>query len=331
MRVCIIGAGWYGCHAARFLRSHGCYVHILDKEGIFTGASSKNQNRLHLGYHYPRSLETIRECEVGHTKFLKHYGECVIPFDRNYYLFHTESKVSPDFYRKIFNNQSHREIYIDMRTNNLANTVFCVDEKFIDNRLAKQRMETELESLVEICQSPQICGNCVNGVEYDYILNCTNNQYVPIPIPFNPIYETVCSLIYKIEFEKPTGLTIMDGPFFSIFPYDMERGLYTVTHVLHSVIDKGTSMKDSTFIVDDIKRAIEDEMFVVFPDLKEKCEYSGYFTSKKTKYDYENDDRSLRWFQSGNYFSFSGGKITGIFEMEPVLIDKIINTPKISV
>lgn len=318
-RICIIGAGWYGCHAARFLRSRGCYVHILDKEGVFSGASSKNQNRLHLGYHYPRSPETIQECKLGHVKFLEQYGDCVVPFDRNYYFIHTDSKVSGDTFRDIFNGGSHQEVTIELRTNTLEGVVFRVDEKFINNSIAKQRMHTELGSCVEICDTPRIENNCVNGIEYDFVLNCTNNQYVPIPIPFNPVYETVCSLLYAIDFDTPIGLTIMDGPFFSIFPYDMEKKLYTVTHVVHSVVSKASTLTEPILDIESIRNKIETDIFHVFPDLKDKCEYSGYFTSKKTKYDYEKDDRSLRWFQSGKYFSFSGGKITGIFEMEPIL------------
>lgn len=318
-RVCIIGAGWYGCHAARFLRSRGCYVHILEKQGIFSGASSKNQNRLHLGYHYPRSPETIKECIQGHTKFLQTYGECAVPFDRNYYFIHKDSKVSVDMFRNTFQGGSHDEITSEFQTNNLIETVFRVDEKFINNSLVKQRMESELGSCVEICDSPQIRNTTVNEIEYDYVLNCTNNQFVPLPLPFSPVYETVCSLLYKIEFDSPTGLTIMDGPFFSIFPYDMEKKLYTVTHVTHSVVCKGPSLTEPILDIKTIRDKIETEIFQTFPDLKEKFEYSGHFTSKKTKYDYETDDRSLRWFQVGRYYSFSGGKITGIFEMEPIL------------
>lgn len=318
-RICILGAGWYGCHAARFLRSRGCYVHILEKEGIFAGASSKNQNRLHLGYHYPRSPETIQECKLGHVKFLEQYGDCAIPFDRNYYFIHVDSKVSLDTFRNVFQGASHDETTVELDTNMLEQTVFRVDEKFIDNSLAKKRMETELGNCVEICNTPVIENNYVNGIEYDYVLNCTNNQYVPVPIPFTPVYETVCSLLYRFDFEKPTGITIMDGPFFSIFPYDMEKKLYTVTHVVHSVVSKGPTLTEPILDIESIRNKIETEIFQVFPDLKNKCEYSGYFTSKKTKYDYEKDDRSLRWFQSGKYLSFSGGKITGIFEMEPIL------------
>lgn len=331
-RVCIIGAGWYGCHAARFLRSRGCDVRILDREGIFAGASSKNQNRLHLGYHYPRSPETIRECQTGYVKFIDEYGSCVVPFPKNLYFIHKDSKTPIQTFRDMYSD--YAEQHIPFVTHDLETSLFVVKETCIDNVLAKKRMEDELSPLVQICESPvvEVTANRiqVNGVDYDYVLNCTNNQYAPIPTPFTPIYETVCTLLYHIACEETTAYTVMDGPFFSIFPYDSEKQLYTVTHVLHSVISKGPTLSNPTIDSESIRRAIESEMFHVFPHLKGICEYSGYFTSKKTKYDYETDDRSLRWFQSGRYFSFSGGKITGMFEMEPVLLDKVINASEVN-
>jgi len=317
-KVCIIGAGWYGCHAARRLLKQGMYVRILDKDGIFAGASSKNQNRLHLGYHYPRSPETIRECVKGHNKFLEEYGDCVSPFSKNYYLFHRDSKVSLDEYRRLFEGCSHAEVPLSdlgIPAHNLGETMFEVNEKFIDSQRTKRRMETELSTCLEISNSPSIAetpeGICVNGIVYDYVLNCTNNQYVPVPLPWNPVYETVCSFLYEKVDDTPIGLTVMDGPFFSMFPYDIERKLYTLTHVVHSVLSQDS--------VEDARKKAEDGAQRVFPSLFETFRYAGYFTASKTKYDFVNDDRSLRWFQKGRYISFSGGKITGIFGMESVL------------
>lgn len=326
-RVCIIGAGWYGCHAARYLRSKGAFVHILDRTGIFAGASSKNQNRLHLGYHYPRSPETIQECKNGYTKFLRDYGDCVIDFEKNYYFIHNRSKVTLDEYRRVFNGGCHRELPISFPSRDLESTMFAVNEKCINNETARIRMTEELGHYVELCDSPLLRkqGDCiyVNDVEYDYVLNCTNNQFKPFPIPFKPVYETVCSLLYRIESNEPVGYTVMDGSFFSVFPYDIEKKLYTVTHVTHSVVCRGVILECPVVDIDSIRHNIETDVFHMFPHLRETSEYVGYFTSNKTKYDFEKDDRSLRWCSDGRYYSFSGGKITGIFEMEPIL-DKLL-------
>ena len=41
---------------------------------IFTQSSYKNQNRLHLGFHYARSYKTRKLCRDGHYKFIRDYG-----------------------------------------------------------------------------------------------------------------------------------------------------------------------------------------------------------------------------------------------------------------
>lgn len=327
MKACILGAGWYGCHAALVLQRLGVSVTILDREGIFAGASSKNQNRLHRGYHYPRSIETIEECRTGHGKFLASYGDCVTAFPQNYYLIHKDSKVSLDAYREIFRGWSHTEHPISelgMRAENIEAIMFAVDEKFIDSGAAKKRMERDLASVLMLQDSPRIeirdSDILVDGVSYDFVLNCTNNQYVPVPIPYSPTYETVASFLYTAtDSPFPRGLTLMDGPFFSLFPYDITQKVYTLTHVVHSVLARGPVGNEVRCDIDDARAAAEADVRKVFPTLLDGLVYTGYFTSKKTKYEFVTDDRSIRTFRQGRYLSVSGGKITGIFEMEPIL------------
>ena len=72
-------------------------------------------------------------------------------------------------------------------------------------------------------------------------------------------------------------------------------------------------------IIEERRELIESEIFETIPHLKNIVSYKRYFVSNKTKYDYETDDRSIRIFNKDRYYSFSGGKISGIFEMEPIL------------
>ena len=55
----IIGAGLYGLYAALYCAKSGQSVTVLeiDKEP-FSRATYINQARVHMGYHYPRSLAT---------------------------------------------------------------------------------------------------------------------------------------------------------------------------------------------------------------------------------------------------------------------------------
>jgi glycine/D-amino acid oxidase-like deaminating enzyme len=330
MRVCIIGAGWYGCHAARILQEAGIDVCLLDKEGIFAGASSKNQNRLHLGYHYPRSPETIEECRTGFAQFLAQYGAFAHPFPRNDYVIHDRSKVSADAYAQRFAGGAHTECSradLGLQTASIADRVFRVQERFIDTAEVQRAMKERFSSLLQIRTSPEIrledTYGLVDGERFDYVLNCTNNQYVPIPFPWSPIYETVCSFLYTARSPEtePRGFTVMDGPFFSLFPYNLATGVYTLTHVVHSVVARGPTLTapPSDAVLDAARQAAEADVRAVAPDLLDQFVYSGRFLSTKAKYDGETDDRSLRWAQVGRYLSFSGGKITGIIAMERIL------------
>lgn len=330
MKVCILGAGWYGCHAARILQAAGVEVCLLDQVGIFAGASSKNQNRLHLGYHYPRSQATIDECLDGFTKFMETYGEFAVAFEANDYVLHDESKVSADEYARRFEGWTHTEgslADLGVRTQHLQPRVFRVQERFIDTAAVRRAMQQRFSSCLRIESSPTLTleDTCVrvNGEAYDYVLNCTNNQYVPVPLPWSPVYETVCSFLYtsRRPDRDPMALTVMDGPFFSLFPYDLATGVYTLTHVVHSVVARGPTLADppSADVLDRARQAAEAEVRAVVPDLLDSFVASGLFLSTKAKYDFVEDDRSLRWSQSGRYLSFSGGKITGMFAMEQIL------------
>ena len=53
----IIGAGLYGLYAALYCAKKNQTVLVLEKESnAFERATYINQARVHMGYHYPRSL-----------------------------------------------------------------------------------------------------------------------------------------------------------------------------------------------------------------------------------------------------------------------------------
>jgi len=323
MRVCIVGSGWYGCHVATYLLERGHSVTLVDKEPeLFSGASSHNQNRLHLGFHYPRSKPTIDECQRGFSKFCERYGECVVSFQHNNYLIHDSSRVEFKDYLTLFSD--YQLVSPDIPTRDVVPVCIRVKEAYIDFRKAKQqfdhllpRLETRKVATLEVGDHSAT----LDGVSYDYVINCTNNQWVPLSLPFVPLYENVCSFVYHIPFETITAYTVMDGSFFSIYPYDLDKSLYTITHVTLSVLTRSGHLVDREFDVDSVRYLVEKEVHAVLPSLE--LTYHSYFVSKKTKYDVETDDRSLRVFHKGRYLSFSGGKITGIFETESIL-DEIL-------
>ena len=70
----VIGGGIFGAEVAIKAKSLGLKVKIIEKNSdILLGASANNQNRLHLGFHYPRDLETGRQCVRGFEAFKTKY------------------------------------------------------------------------------------------------------------------------------------------------------------------------------------------------------------------------------------------------------------------
>ncbi len=102
--IAIVGSGWYGAHIGIKMLEKGYNVSIYEKNNkIFNGASSFNQNRLHLGFHYPRSFNTRKLCKEGYDKFIKEYGFCVHDIKNNIYLIAKESLVDYKTYLGIYN------------------------------------------------------------------------------------------------------------------------------------------------------------------------------------------------------------------------------------
>ncbi len=330
MRVLIIGTGWYGCHLASILNTNNINFVIVDKSNkIFEGSSSKNQNRLHLGFHYPRSIETIIESRYGYDKFLEKYSDLVYKFDKNFYFISSiDSHIEIERYLKIMKEHTTKFIeYSDelpIHITNIERPIICVEEQYINPFLAKNFFSERLKSSFKLIEN----SNAFNSIEeiikelntdFNLIINCTFNHLNPIPFDH---YELYVTLLYKIENIDIFAYTIMDGPFFSIYPYDIDNKIYTVTSVNHGILYKGNVAKYdiSENDIHTIRTKVEEQISFYISDWKNLAKYTGYFTSWKTKPNTITDDRSLRYKKEGNILNFYGGKITGIFEAENILL-----------
>ena len=83
-KIIIIGGGWYGCHSAMLLKDKFDIILIEQKNDIFKNSSYYNQNRLHLGFHYPRNYNTRNLCNKYYSQFIEKYGFCIDNIDKNY-------------------------------------------------------------------------------------------------------------------------------------------------------------------------------------------------------------------------------------------------------
>jgi hypothetical protein len=335
MNILVIGAGWYGCHLSKYLMDKGHKVTIVDKTNtIFSGASSKNQNRLHLGFHYPRARDTIKECQSGFYKFKELYGSLLEPITNNYYFISKYgSKITMAEYVKIFEPTDFVECSLKdmpLSITNVNDTVLRVNEEYINPKKSIEYFKKYLMPFFYSIDSPQTFSSVKAIVDYvpvsfDYIINCSFNHLEPIEYDH---YELYVSFLYKIDTDDIFAYTIMDGEFFSIYPYDIEQCIYTVTSVKHGVL---LSIRDSSIDYSNMDTEIMERKQIVDNEIKEyindwsnKAVYVDYFLSWKTKPKTMTDDRSLQYKIADNVISFYGGKITGIFHAQDIL-EGVIN------
>jgi uncharacterized protein with NAD-binding domain and iron-sulfur cluster len=102
MKVIVIGAGIFGVTASLTLSKNGYDVTLVECESdIMSKASKCNHNRLHFGFHYPRSIKTAKQSLDGYDLFYNNFYNSIITDFPNYYLIEKDGKVSKDEF-KIF-------------------------------------------------------------------------------------------------------------------------------------------------------------------------------------------------------------------------------------
>ena len=162
MRISIFGGGIFGLTIFLLLRKKGfdCYLYEKNKE-LLNGASTKNLNRVHLGYHYPRDKETVYQSKKGFNSFTKFYSKSIIKNFENYYAIAKNSKINTKKYEKFLKETKlpYQKIHLNkfrFKTNSIE-SIYKVTEpiyswsllkKQINNLVKKDRNRIYLKSLI---------------------------------------------------------------------------------------------------------------------------------------------------------------------------------------
>ena len=253
--VCIIGTGWYGCYIIEYLLKNYNNINIIVFEknsDIMMESSIKNQNRLHLGFHYPRCNITLQKCKKYYYYFLEKYNNLIETIPNNYYIISKESNIKYTNYLKLYsqddyNIQNQKNIFLNY--DNIDGDIINTHEKYINfnksckyfkelfnKKITKYTKQNTLTFyfntlITKITESnPGIVKiETETGIIYNFnkIINCTYNQLIDNSINQPIIYEKCISLIYDKINNNPKinigSLTIMDGEFSSLYYYNTIR------------------------------------------------------------------------------------------------------------
>jgi len=250
----IIGAGLYGLYFASLCGKRGEKVLVLeyDKEP-FSRATYVNQARIHMGYHYPRSMSTAAKSARYFNRFVDEFRECIVDtFDQVYATSRnfswTNSKQFEQFAERtgIPCEKLNPEKYFKK---GMCDGAFMTKEYSYDAMLLRDILRKEIETYknVEIICNARI--EKIEEKELDYEI-VFNGKKVSAPFVLNATYASTNQILamtgmkkFEIKYElceiilcevndklKNIGITVMDGPFFSIMPFG-KTNLHSLTSV----------------------------------------------------------------------------------------------------
>lgn len=251
----IIGAGLYGLYSALFCAKQGDTVIVLEYDDApFKRATYINQARVHMGYHYPRSISTAVKSRGYFDRFHQDYGFCIhSTFDQVYATSANFSWTNAEQFQKFCRDADIRceEILPSKYFNDgMCDGAFLTTEYTYDAQILKNYFLTEIQKYpqVEIRCSARI--KMIEKKERVYAITLESGETLESGFVLNAAYASINQLqslfgyeLMNIKYElceiilchtndelKNTGITVMDGPFFSIMPFG-KTGLHSLTAV----------------------------------------------------------------------------------------------------
>jgi len=362
----IIGGGFYGAAIAIYLaKQRGLKrVVLVERESeLLTRASYNNQARVHNGFHYPRSFTTAYRSRINLPRFVHDWPEAVKQdFTKLYAIARRNSKVTAKQFVRFCNeigariepaDQSLRQLFEP----HLIEEVFLVEEYAFDSSKLASWAQCELNKCgVEVCIETKVTAiskgdNALkvtmhqeggDEVEIDsrYVFNCTYsgiNQFGgDFPGTSTHLKQeiTEMALMQAPPSLEGLGITVMDGPFFSMMPFPA-RGLHTLSHVrytphMHWDDQRGIDPYQKLNEYDHatrVDRMIRDTARYL-PAVQDAQYVESLFEVKTILVKNEGDDGRPILFEKHEKlpgcFSILGGKIDNIYDVLEKLDDEIL-------
>jgi glycine/D-amino acid oxidase-like deaminating enzyme len=355
----VIGGGFYGVSIAAYLvlRRGLRTVRLVEREHtLLSRASYHNQARIHNGYHYPRSYVTAYRSRINLPRFISDFPFAVKrDFTKLYAIARHNSKVNARQFQRFCKDigaslEPAAQEYTQMFDRRLVEAVFLVQEfafdaaelrSWAEEKLAACDIEVTLNHRVESCHAAG-AGTSVNivreGVPEDVetvtarnVFNCTYSGLNHLGGAFQPVSNTLkheiteMGLIEMPPAMRGLGVTVMDGPFFSVMPFPA-RGLHSLSHVRYTPhlywydeIGNDPYARLRRYVMEPrVDRMIRDAKRYM-PGLADAVTKDSLFEVKTVLVKNEgNDGRPILFEKSQTlpgFYSVLGGKIDNIYDV----------------
>ena len=257
----IIGAGLYGLYAALYCAKKGQQVKVLEIDSVpFGRASYINQATVDMGYHYPRSLSTAMKSAGYFKRFVEDYAFCILfDFQQIYATskhfswtdavefqkfcrdagipceplpverYFKDGSCDGAFLTKEYTYDAHilRDYFLEeLRKYPQVDIRYGRDIQHIVKGAGLYEVTALHDGREEVYQAPFVLNATYASV--NQVLNRVEGVETE---PFKIKYELCEIILCQVEDRlKNIGLTVMDGPFFSIMPFG-KTGYHSLTSV----------------------------------------------------------------------------------------------------
>jgi hypothetical protein len=251
MKIAVVGAGIFGLTIARELAAAGLEVDVLEaSDRPMRYASRVNQARLHTGMHYPRDFKTAREAFADFSEFRRFYP-LVFSDIEQYYALAPDSKtnwfdflehardlglpfeeVEPELFLKT--GRAQGMIKVPEATIDFPAFTKTLLGSLRDMSNVRLRLNSEVEELRDFGHVETVIGGIPESFDCVVITSYAMSQKFKsliddsVPSIRSQVTEVLLGRFHGLE---NTGITIMDGPYWSTMPYGFS-GLHSLTSVI---------------------------------------------------------------------------------------------------
>ena len=210
---------------------------MFDPLGVLCAASGINQYRIHSGYHYPRSPETIIETLEARKEFQSTYAPAVVQNSKHFYAIPREgSKTPPDLFESVMARHGMPLVAMkpDWMNFGFIDKCYAVDEHIYDSEILRDLLTDRLRALGVLLEqrafTPEMRG------DYDAVVWATYGLGYSRGIFEGAKYQAAEKILIQLPAQlRGMALVIVDGPFTAFDPYgSSEKSLWgSAKHTNH--------------------------------------------------------------------------------------------------
>ena len=242
MRIAIVGGGIFGITASIILAKNH-QVELFEKNNeLLQSASGSNQYRVHRGYHYPRSPDTVNDIIESESSFKEIFSDAMLTDFEHYYCIAKENSLTSakqflDFCNKFQLEYTPSQLQF-MNKDSIEMCIRVKESVYDPEKLRQVCWKKLKDQNVKIHLSNKVSDDLFE--KFDRVVICAytgiNQLLKQYPTQQNEYQFELCEkpLVKLPESFKNKSVVIMDGPFMCIDPLG-NTGLHLLCNVVHEI------------------------------------------------------------------------------------------------